>query len=103
MSTSGYLFGHPIVNQARPTYTMAIELSPDTTKRLIASIQRYFADELDQDIGDLKARMVLDYCVREIGPSIYNKGVADAQAYLARQVADLESACYEKEFGYWKR
>lgn len=82
---------------------MAIELPPDTTKRLIASIQRYVADELDQDIGDLKARLVLDYCLKEIGPSIYNKAVADAQAYFARHVADLEGACYEKEFGYWKR
>jgi uncharacterized protein (DUF2164 family) len=82
---------------------MAIELPPDTTKRLITSIQRYVAEELDQDIGDLKARLVLDYCLKEIGPSVYNKAIADAQAYFARHVADLEGACYEKEFGYWKR
>lgn len=82
---------------------MAIELPPDTTKRLIASIQRYVADELEQDIGDLKARLLLDYCLKEIGPSIYNKAIADAQAYFGRHVADLEGACYEKEFGYWKR
>ena len=82
---------------------MAIELPPDTSKRLIASIRRYFADELDQDIGDLKARLVLEYCVQEIGPSIYNQAIADAQAYFGRQVADLENACYQKEFTYWRR
>jgi uncharacterized protein (DUF2164 family) len=82
---------------------MAIELSPDTSKRLIGSIRRYFADELDQDIGDLKARLVLEYCVQEIGPSIYNQAIADAQAHLNRQVADLENACYQKEFTYWRR
>jgi uncharacterized protein (DUF2164 family) len=82
---------------------MSIELSDDTSKRLIASVRRYFADELDQDIGDLKARLVLEYCVKEIGPSIYNQAIADAQAHFSRHVADLESACYQREFAYWKR
>jgi uncharacterized protein (DUF2164 family) len=82
---------------------MAIELSTDTSKRLIGSIRRFFADELDQDIGDLKARLVLEYCVQEIGPSIYNQAIADAQAHLNRQLADLENACYQKEFTYWRR
>ena len=82
---------------------MPIDFSDDTSKRLIASIRRYFADELDQDIGDLKARLVLEYCVQEIGPSIYNQAIADAQAYFGRHVADLEGACYQREFAYWKR
>ncbi len=82
---------------------MSIELSPDTTKRLIASIRRYFADELDQDIGDLKARLVLEYCLQEIGPSVYNQAIADAQAFFSRSVADLEGACSERELTYWKR
>ncbi len=34
---------------------MAIELSPETSKQLQASIKRYFAENLDHDIGDLKA------------------------------------------------
>ena len=82
---------------------MAIELSDDTTKRLIASIRRYFTDELDQDIGDLKARLLLEYCLTEIGPSVYNQAIADAQAYFSRHVADLEGACSQREFAYWKR
>jgi uncharacterized protein (DUF2164 family) len=82
---------------------MAIELSDDTNKRLIASIRRYFADELDQEIGDLKARLVLEYCMQEIGPSIYNQAIADAQTYFSRHLADLEGACAQREFTYWKR
>jgi uncharacterized protein (DUF2164 family) len=80
---------------------MAIKLSPETTKQLEASIKRYVAENLDQDIGDLKAGMLLDYCLREIGPTIYNTAIADAQAYFQGRVTDLDGVCYEREFTYW--
>ena len=80
---------------------MSITLSPDTTKRLQASIKRYVAENLDQDIGDLQASLFLDFCLKEIGPSVYNRAVADAQAYFEARVADLEGVCHEKEFTYW--
>ncbi len=34
---------------------MKIELADESKKRAIASLRRYFAAELDQEIGDLKA------------------------------------------------
>ena len=80
---------------------MAIKLAPETTKQLQASIKRYFAENLDQDIGDLKAGLLLDYCLKEIGPSIYNQAITDARAYFQDRVADLEGVCYETEFSYW--
>jgi len=80
---------------------MAIALAADAKKQAIASIQRYFGETWDQDIGDLKADLLLDFVLREIGPSIYNRAIADAQVYLRDRVADLEATCYEKEFGYW--
>jgi len=40
---------------------MALTLSPDNTKRLEASIRRYFGEHLDEDIGELKAAMLVDY------------------------------------------
>ena len=82
---------------------MAIKLSPETTKQLVASIKRYAAENLDEEIGDLKAGLLLEYCLKEIGPSIYNQAIADAQAYLTGRVADLEGVCHEEEFGYWPR
>ena len=80
---------------------MAIKLPAETTKQLHASIKRYFAENLDQDIGDLKAGMLLDYCLKEIGPAIYNQAISDAQTYFQGRVADLEGVCYEKELTYW--
>ena len=80
---------------------MTISLSDDARKHAIASIKRYFAEELDQDIGDLKAGLLLEFIEKEIGPTIYNGAIADAQTYLRDRVADLEGACSAPEFAYW--
>jgi uncharacterized protein (DUF2164 family) len=81
---------------------MAIQLPADTTKDLHASIKRLFAEQLDEDISDLKARIVMDFCLKEIGPSIYNKAIGDAQKYFHDRVLDLEGSCYEKELQFWR-
>ena len=82
---------------------MAITLSPETRKRLVASIKRYAAENLDEEMGDLKAGLFLEYCLAEIGPAVYNQAIADAQSYFTGRVADLEGVCHEPEFGFWPR
>lgn len=76
---------------------MTIEFSSDTRKSLIASIKHYFIEGLDQDIGDLKATLVLDFILREIGPAIYNNAVSDVQARMQEIVSELDGTCYEPE------
>jgi uncharacterized protein (DUF2164 family) len=56
---------------------------------------------MDQEIGDLKADLLLDYFLKEIAPTVYNQAITDAQAYFQVKAADLEGVCYEAEFGYW--
>ena len=80
-----------------------MKLEKDTESYLLGSIKRFFAEELDSDIGDLKAMRVLDFCVEEIGPSIYNQAIADAQAYFADKTADLAGVHFEPEFDFWKK
>jgi uncharacterized protein (DUF2164 family) len=81
---------------------MAIELNKDTQTALIDSIQRYFAANLDQNLGNLQARSLLDFVVKEVGPSIYNQAIADAQRHLQARVLDLDVELYEKELDFWK-
>ncbi len=80
---------------------MPIELSAESKKQAVASIRRYFAENLEQDVGDLKAGLLLDYFLREIGPCVYNRAISDAQVYFRDRAADLEGTCYELEFTYW--
>ena len=82
---------------------MTIKLKAETQARFIVSIRRYFAENLDDDIGDLKASLFLEFCVREIGPSIYNQAIADAQRFIQEKAADLGGNRYEAEFDYWKK
>lgn len=79
-----------------------MKLGSDTEKMLVSSIKRFFLEELEQDIGDLRALRVLEFCMREIGPSIYNQAVADAQSLLQEKVMDLTGVLYEPEFDYWR-
>ncbi len=82
---------------------MAIELPKEVEKQLVTSIKRFFEEKMEEEIGELKARLVLDYCVREIGPTIYNQAIEDSERYLQNKLSDLGGVCYEPEFGYWKK
>ncbi|NIO00751.1 MAG: DUF2164 family protein [Candidatus Latescibacteria bacterium] len=82
---------------------MSITLSPEAKKKLIASIKRYFEERMDEEIGDLKADLLLDYFLKEMGPTVYNQAIADARAFFEERTADLDASCYKKEFGYWEK
>lgn len=85
---------------------MSIKLPKESEKYLIGAIKRFFAENMEDEmskIDDLKAMLLLDFCVREIGPSIYNQAIADAQAYFQEKVDDLSGVRYEAEFDYWKK
>lgn len=82
---------------------MDIEISERNRKDAIASIRQYFEANLPEPIGELPAGMLLDYILEEIGPTIYNKGVSDAQARMAARVADIEGELYVDPFQYWSR
>lgn len=82
---------------------MNVSLTDEARKQSIASIRRYFAETLEQDIGDLKAALMLDFILKEIAPSVYNGAISDAQTYLRDRVADLEGACSAPEFAFWDR
>ena len=76
---------------------------PDAAKKqAVLSIQRYFAENLDEEIGDLKAALLLDYFLAEHGPTIYNRAIADAKSFFDERAADLGAFCYHAEFPYWK-
>ena len=82
---------------------MSIELSKPTRESAIASLKQYIAESLPEPIGDLQAGLLLDYFLEEIGPSIYNHAIADAQTRMQLRVADLNGELFEDELQYWPR
>lgn len=83
---------------------MAIELSKEQRQQAIASIERYFEQNMDGErIGNIAAGALLGFFLEEIGPSLYNRGVVDAQERLAMRVQELDIEVHEDEFRYWAR
>jgi uncharacterized protein (DUF2164 family) len=80
----------------------AITISEAARVGAIASIRRYFDENLDTEIGDLKAALVLDYFLAEHGPTVYNAAIADAKAFFDERSADLGAVLNHAEFPYWK-
>ena len=81
---------------------IALELNKQQRAEAIASLKRYFEENLDP-IGDLPAGLLLSFIIEEIGPAIYNQAISDAQARLTQRVADLNGELYADEFQYWPR
>ncbi len=64
----------------------------EETAALVAELQVYFRDELDQSIGELPAEMLLDFIRSTVGPAFYNRGLYDAQAVVAARADDIAEA-----------
>lgn len=82
---------------------MAIELSKEARKEAVASIERYFQENMEEKIGNIAAAGLLGFFLEEIGPSIYNRAVSDAQERLLARVQDLDFEVHEDEFAYWRK
>lgn len=82
---------------------MAIELSKDARKDAIASIERYFRENMEEPIGNIAAGGLLGFFLEEIGPLVYNKAVADVQERLQMRIAELDLEVHEEEFQYWRK
>ncbi|MFZ9682816.1 MAG: DUF2164 domain-containing protein [Cephaloticoccus sp.] len=79
---------------------MALKLTDDETKAATQSLKRYFAEEFDEGLGDLRAKLVLDYILKEIAPLASNRRVEDAGELVCRQVEELPAACFEPPFSH---
>ncbi len=82
---------------------VTVELSKEKRGEAIASLKKYFEEEVREPMGDLRAGLLLDFFLEEVGPAIYNKAIEDAQARITARVADLEGELYADEFQYWVR
>ena len=56
---------------------MAIDISKEARKEAVASIERYFRENMEEPIGNIAAGGLLAFFLEEMGPLVYNKAVAD--------------------------
>lgn len=82
---------------------MAIDLPKDVHKEALASIERYFRENMEEPIGNVAAGALLGFFLEEIGPAIYNRAVADVQERLMLRVSELDLDVHEDPFQYWRK
>ena len=82
---------------------MSIELPNATRQAVVASIQRYFQENMDEPIGNITAGALLGFFLEEIGPLVYNQAVADVQQRLQARIQEIDLEVYEDEFQYWSK
>lgn len=82
---------------------MGTELSREDRAQAIASLERYFAEELDQRIGNIAAGALLTFFLEEVGPLVYNQAVAQVQERLQERVQELDIEFHEDPFQYRRR
>lgn len=82
---------------------MAIELTKQETTEILPSLQKFFREELEVELSEMRARLVLNYFMTEIAPFAYNRGIGDAESFLRARVEDLPGSCYEQPLTYWTR
>ncbi|MFD1696686.1 DUF2164 domain-containing protein [Roseibium aestuarii] len=64
-------------------------LSPQEQDALAREIQTWVRDELETEIGNMQALMLLDRLNDTLGAAHYNRGLRDAAAAASRRNDDL--------------
>ena len=82
---------------------MAIKLEKEQIDDAVASVREFMEEEFDLELGELKARHMIDFFMQELGPLAYNRGVRDAEDFMRLRVEDLAGSCHEDEFTYWTK
>ena len=78
-----------------------IKLDDSVKVEVVAKLQKYFQDELQQEIGSFDAEFLLDFFSKKVGGFYYNQGLADVLKNFESKMQDVgELICQlEKETG----
>ena len=82
---------------------MTIEIPKEARKEAIASIERYFQENMEEKIGNIAAGALLGFFLQEIGPLVYNQAVATVQERLQARISEIDIEVHEDEFTYWRQ
>ena len=64
---------------------------------IVGKIRRYFAEEMEQELGVIPSEQLLNFFSEQIGPFYYNQGLNDAQAVFTRSVDNINDEIYALE------
>lgn len=69
----------------KPVFNM----SKEQKENMIHLLQEYFMEEHGEEIGNLKAMLLLDFIMEKLAPAFYNFGIEDSHQYMTEKIDDL--------------
>lgn len=69
---------------------MSVQLSDERREELLARLQRFHLEELDEPLSTFRAGQLLDFFLESLGPHVYNQAVQDARAFMQRKLDELD-------------
>ena len=66
-----------------------IKVDKEMQEDMISEIKAYFLKEREEELGDLAARLILDFFMEKLAPYAYNQGVLDSYKYMSERTEDL--------------
>lgn len=75
----------------------SIEFTSDEKAVLVTKLQRYFEDELDQELGQFDGEFLIDFISKELGSYYYNRGLMDARLVVESKLDDIDADIYGLE------
>jgi uncharacterized protein (DUF2164 family) len=82
---------------------MTITLTKEARAQAVASIERYFLENMEDKIGNIAAGALLGFFLEELGPLVYNQAVTEVQERLQQRVSEIDIEVHEDEFAYWRK
>ncbi len=76
---------------------MRIKLDEDRKNEIVRALTGYFSSQFDEEISEFRARELVEFMLKQIGPSQYNQAIQDARKYMADKLEDLDTEFFEPE------
>lgn len=74
-----------------------IAFSREETADLVRRLRDFAREELEQEMSQLQAEMLLDMIRIEMGPAFYNRALYDAQALVTAKAEEIGDAVLSLE------
>ncbi|MEN5168966.1 DUF2164 domain-containing protein [Brevundimonas pondensis] len=75
----------------------ATVLTREELQDAASRLRAYLRDEMDVEVGQLPAEMLVEFIERDIGRLFYNRGLRDAETVVRQKVEDVADALYGLE------
>jgi uncharacterized protein (DUF2164 family) len=85
------------MDDQHPIHPMSIQLSDERKQAVLQSCIKMFAEKFDEELSMFRARTLLEFFMKALGPPLYNQAVSDARSFMAKKLEDLDVEFYKPE------